>query len=155
MPEKRAAFVWGSIAMVGFMAGRFSGTFLMKYIKPARLLGYYAVINILLLLVAIIAKGNIAVYALMAVPFFMSIMFPTIFGMGVAGLGDETKIASSFIIMSIVGGAIFPLLMGVLSDNTNGNIQLAYLVPATCFAVIALYAYRYRNQLAGTTIKNH
>lgn len=94
MPEKRSAFVWGSIAMAGFMVGRFSGTFLMKYIKPARLLGYYSLINILLLLVAITAQGNIAVYALIAVPFFMSIMFPTIFGMGVTGLGEETKIAS-------------------------------------------------------------
>lgn len=155
MPEKQSAFVWGSIAMVGFMAGRFSGTFFMKYIKPAKLLGYYSLINILLLIVAITGKGDIAVYALMAVPFFMSIMFPTIFGMGVSGLGEETKIASSFIIMAIVGGAIFPLFMGAISDNAGGNIQLAYIVPAICFVVIAFFAYRFRNQFADTATKNH
>jgi FHS family L-fucose permease-like MFS transporter len=147
LPEKRAAFLWGSIAMVGFMVGRFSGTFLMKYIKPPKLLGIYALINIVLLVVAVMAKGNAAVYTLMAVPFFMSIMFPTIFSMGISGLGEETKIASSFIVMSIVGGAIFPLFMGQISDATGGNIQLAYVVPIACFAVIAFYAYKFRNLL--------
>jgi MFS transporter, FHS family, L-fucose permease len=145
IPEKRAAFLWGSIAMVGFMVGRFSGTFLMKYIKPAKLLGLYALINIVLIAVAVAAKGNIAVYALMGVPFFMSIMFPTIFAIGISGLGEETKIASSFLVMSIVGGAIFPLLMGQISDATGGNIQLAYVVPAVCFAVIGFFAWKFRN----------
>jgi FHS family L-fucose permease-like MFS transporter len=145
IPEKRAAFLWGSIAMVGFMVGRFSGTFLMKYIKPAKLLGIYAVINMVLVGVAVMAKGTPAVYAIMAVPFFMSIMFPTIFAMGITGLGEETKIASSFIVMSIVGGAIFPVIMGQISDATNGNIQLAYMVPVVCFAVVAFFAYKFRN----------
>ncbi len=150
LPEKRAAFIWGSVAMVGFMIGRFSGTFFMKYIKPAKLLGIYALINIVLIAVAILAKGYIAVYALMAVPFFMSIMFPTIFAMGISGLGEETKIASSFIVMSIVGGAIFPFFMGQISDATGGNIQLAYIVPALCFAVVGLFAYKFRNLFTET-----
>lgn len=145
LPEKHAAYLWGSIAMVGFMAGRFSGTFFMRYMKPAKLLGLYAIINIILITVAIVAKENVAVYSLMAVPFFMSIMFPTIFAMGISGLGEETKIASSFIVMSIVGGAFFPLLMGQISDATGGNIQLSYVVPAACFIVIAYFAYRFRN----------
>ena len=117
---------------------------LMKYIKPAKLLLIYAVTNIVLVTLAVFAKGDIAVFALMAVPFFMSIMFPTIFAMGISGLGEETKIAASFIVMAIVGGAIFPLLMGQISDATGGNIQLAYLVPIACFAVIAFYAYKFR-----------
>lgn len=150
LPEKRAAFIWGSVAMVGFMIGRFSGTFFMKYIKPAKLLGIYALINIVLIAVAILAKGYIAVYALMAVPFFMSIMFPTIFAMGISGLGEETKIASSFIVMSIVGGAIFPFFMGQISDATGGNIQLAYIVPALCFAVVVFFAYKFRNLFTET-----
>lgn len=150
MGEKNAAFLWGSVAMVGFMIGRFSGTFFMKYIKPAKLLGIYALINIVLLTVAVFANGNVAVYALVAVPFFMSIMFPTIFAMGISGLGEETKIASSFIVMSIVGGAIFPLLMGQISDATRGNIQLAYLVPVVCFMVIAFYAYKFRDVFTKT-----
>lgn len=142
MPEKEAAFKWGSIAMVGFMVGRFTGTFFMKYIKPEKLLGLYALISIVLLAAATFIQGNVAVYALMAVPFFMSIMFPTIFALGIKGLGEETKIASSFIVMSIVGGALFPLLVGKISDASNGNIQWGYIVPLVCFAVVALYAWK-------------
>lgn len=148
IPEKQAAFLYGSIAMVGFMLGRFSGTFFMKYIRPAKLLLIYALVNILLLAIAISTKGTVAVYTLMAVPFFMSIMFPTIFSMGISGLGEESKIGSSFIVMSIVGGAIIPPVMGQVSDATGGNIQLAYVVPAVCFAVIALFGYKFRNQSA-------
>jgi FHS family L-fucose permease-like MFS transporter len=144
MPEKQAALWWGSIAMVGFMVGRFAGTFFMKFIRPEKLLGLYAVISVLLLFVAVFASGNIAVYALIAVPFFMSIMFPTIFALGIAGLGEETKIASSFLVMAIVGGAFFPLIMGQVSDATGGNIQLAYTVPIFCFALIFLFAIKYR-----------
>lgn len=140
--EKEAAFKWGSIAMVGFMVGRFTGTFFMKYIKPEKLLGLYALVNIVLLAVATFASGNVAVYALIAVPFFMSIMFPTIFALGIKGLGEETKIASSFIVMSIVGGALFPLIIGQISDATNGNIQLGYIVPLVCFVAIALYSWK-------------
>jgi MFS transporter, FHS family, L-fucose permease len=141
MPEKKAAFWWGSIAMVGFMAGRFIGTFLMRYIKPATLLSVYAIINIALLAVALLSEGDTAVYAVMAVPFFMSIMFPTIFALGIKGLGEETKIASSFLVMSIVGGAIFPLIMGYISDST-GSMQNAYIVPLLCFAVVFYFGWK-------------
>ena len=138
MPEKQAATWWGGIAMVGFMVGRFAGTFLMKYIKSSNLLAIYSVITIVLLTVSLMAKGTIAVYALMAVPFFMSIMFPTIFALGIKGLGEESKIASSFLVMSIVGGAIIPLIMGLVSDRTN-SIQLAYIVPLLCFLFILYF----------------
>ncbi len=151
IPEKIAAN-WWFIAMVGFMLGRFSGTFLMKYVKPARLLGSYAVINIVLLLIAVFVKGTIAVYAVVLIPFFMSIMFPTIFAMGISGLGEEAKIGSSFLVMSIVGGAIFPLAMGQISDATGGNIQLAYLVPILCFMVVGYFAWRFRDLFTETTI---
>jgi MFS transporter, FHS family, L-fucose permease len=151
IPEKTAAN-WWFIAMVGFMLGRFSGTFLMKYIKPARLLGAYAVINIVLLLIAVFVKGTIAVYAVVLIPFFMSIMFPTIFAMGISGLGEEAKIGSSFLVMSIVGGAIFPLAMGQISDATGGNIQLAYLVPILGFIVIGYFAWRFRDLFTETAI---
>ncbi|HEV8285939.1 MAG TPA: L-fucose:H+ symporter permease [Chitinophagaceae bacterium] len=144
LPEKQAAYWWGYIAMIGFMVGRFTGTFLMKYIKPERLLGFYAFMNILLLAIATFSHGKIAVYTLMAVPFFMSIMFPTIFALGIKNLGEETKIASSFLVMSIVGGAIFPLLMGQISDATGGNIQLAYIVPMICFVIVLFFALKQR-----------
>jgi FHS family L-fucose permease-like MFS transporter len=72
----------------------------------------------------------------------MSIMFPTIFALGIKGLGEETKIASSFLVMSIVGGALLPLMMGRISDATNGNIQLSYIIPLVCFVVILFFALR-------------
>jgi FHS family L-fucose permease-like MFS transporter len=147
LPEKQAAYWWGYIAMVGFMVGRFVGTFLMRFVRPERLLALYAFINIFLVAVAVFTHGKIAVYTLMAVPFFMSIMFPTIFALGVKNLGEETKIASSFIIMSIVGGAIFPLIMGRISDATGGNIQLGYIVPAICFVLVLFYALRQKEDI--------
>lgn len=130
-----------SIAMIGFMVGRFMGTFLMKYIAPARLLVIYAAICVGLLFIASFVSGAAAVYALMAVPFFMSIMFPTIFAMGISGLGPAARMASSLLVMAIVGGAFFPLLMGQLSDLTGGNIQIAYIIPLICFAVVGLFGY--------------
>ena len=141
LPEKQAAYWWGYIAMVGFMAGRFAGTFLMKYIRPQRLLLFYALINILLLLLALNTSGKIAVYAVMAVPFFMSIMFPTIFALGIKELGEETKMASSLLVMSIVGGALAPLLMGAISDMT-GSMQKAYIIPLLCFIAVAWFGWQ-------------
>lgn len=138
LPEKQAATWWGGIAMVGFMVGRFAGTFFMKFIKPAHLLSLYTLINMLLLIIALTTKGSLAVYALMAVPFFMSITFPTIFALGIKGLGEESKIASSFLVMSIVGGAFVPLLMGLISDKTK-SIQLAYSVPLVCFLFVLYF----------------
>ena len=139
--EKKAAFIWGSIAMVGFMVGRFTGTFLMKYIVASKLLAIYALINILLLGIALFTTGEISLYAVVAVPFFMSIMYPTIFALGIKGLGEETKIAASFIVMAIIGGAIAPVCMGLISDAT-GSIQKAYIIPLLCFVVIFYYALR-------------
>lgn len=136
--EKDAAFAFGSIAMVGFMVGRFFGTFLMKYIKPAKLLSIYTAISVTLLAIAVSTSGNIALYSVMAIPFFMSIMFPTIFALGIKGLGEETKIASSFIVMAIIGGAVAPVLMGLISDQT-GSIQTAYIVPLLCFLVVLYF----------------
>ena len=138
MPEKEAGYLWTYFAMVGFMAGRFIGTFLMRYVRPAKLLSLYALINIILLTIGLTAKGSVAVYAVVAVPFFMSIMFPTIFALGIKDLGEETKLASSFLVMSIIGGAFAPLLMGLISDKT-GSMQTAYIVPLLCFVVILFF----------------
>ncbi|HEV7333616.1 MAG TPA: L-fucose:H+ symporter permease [Flavisolibacter sp.] len=149
IPEKDAAFMWGGIAMVGFMVGRFAGTFMMRYIRPATLLYTFALINVLLLVVALFASSQVAVYAVVATPFFMSIMFPTIFALGIAGLGEETKIASSLLVMSIVGGAFFPLIMGKISDTT-GNIQIAYVVPLFCFLVILWFGFTQRKTVIDT-----
>ncbi len=134
--KSAAAFL--SVALLGFMIGRFVGTALMKFIPPPKLLAIYSVINMVLLAVAVFTHGQFSVYALVGVEFFMSIMFPTIFSLGIRGLGSRTKEGSSLLIMSIVGGAIFPVIMGRVSDASN--IQLSYLVPAACFIVVLLFA---------------
>jgi FHS family L-fucose permease-like MFS transporter len=120
---------------LAFLIGRVVGTFLMKYIKAELLLVIYALINVLLCIVAIMASGTIALYAVIGIAFFMSIMFPTIFSLGIKDLGKDTKFGSSLIIMSIVGGAILPPVMGYISDITQ-NIQMGYIVPLICFAVV-------------------
>jgi MFS transporter, FHS family, L-fucose permease len=140
--EKTSAYFL-SAALLGFMIGRFSGTFFMKFVRPARLLAIYAVINLLLLIFAASVTGISSVYALIAVEFFMSIMFPTIFSLSIRGLGQNTKIGSSLVIMSIVGGAIFPIIMGNVSDHSN--IQVSYLVPALCFVVVFYFAVKNLN----------
>ena len=141
LPEKSAAYWWGYIAMAGFMVGRFAGTFLMKFIKPQKLLLIYAIISILLLVIALNTHGKVAVYAVAAVPFFMSIMFPTIFALGIKELGEETKMASSLLVMAIVGGALAPVLMGGISDYT-GSMQKAYIIPLLCFIAVAWFAWK-------------
>ncbi|MHA4812296.1 L-fucose:H+ symporter permease [Flavitalea flava] len=138
MPEKEAGNLYAYVGMTGFMAGRFIGTFLMRHIAPARLLSIYALISILLLAVALVTSGPLAIYVVVAVPFFMSIMFPTIFALGIKDLGEETKLASSFLVMSIIGGAFTPLLMGLISDKT-GSMQTAYIVPLVCFGFVLFF----------------
>ncbi len=140
MPEKDAGILLGAVAGLGFMIGRFVGTFLMRFVKPHKLLAIYALLNVVLVAIAMTAKGDVAIYAVLAVPFFMSIMFPTIFSLGLEGLeGGHTKLGSSLLVMSIVGGAIFPPAMGLISDATH-SIQMAYIVPAVCFAVVLWFA---------------
>ncbi|MNR26797.1 L-fucose-proton symporter [compost metagenome] len=125
---------------LAFMLGRFAGTFFMQYIQPRKLLIIYSIITMLLSVVAIVGTGMLVVYTLIAIAFFMSIMFPTIFSMGIDGLGHNTKIGSSLIVMSIVGGALLPPVLGYISDVT-GSIQNGYIVPLICFSVILLFAF--------------
>jgi MFS transporter, FHS family, L-fucose permease len=140
MPEQQAGYFL-SVALLMFMLGRFVGTFLMQYLPAQSLLALYAIINILLLAFVVLVGGPLAPYALVGVEFFMSIMFPTIFSLSLRGLDTAaTKTASSYLVMAIVGGAVFPLLMGRLSDASS--IQLAYLVPLLCFVVVFLFGWR-------------
>ena len=127
------------ISLLLFTAGRFTGTALMRKISPDKLLFIYSLINILLCASVIWTKGWVSVYSLMAVFFFESIMFPTIFALGVKDLGHHTKKGSSFIIMSIVGGALVPYVMGMLSEKTTAN---AYLVPLLCFVVVSWFGWK-------------
>jgi len=136
LSSERAAYLL-SIALGCFLVGRFVSTALMGVITPARLLLIYAVINVILNGVVIAGHGWTSIIALMATFFFMSVMFPTIFSLGVAGLGAQTKRGSSFIVMAIAGGAIIPWCMGKIADISN--IETAFWIPLLCFVVVALY----------------
>ncbi|ALL04344.1 fucose permease [Pedobacter sp. PACM 27299] len=136
--EQEAAKYAGFGVGMAFMIGRFFGTFLMKFIAPPKLLSIYAAICILLSAAAMTVTGMIAIYVVIGIAFFMSIMFPSIFSLGIRELGKDTKFGSSLIIMSIVGGAILPLGMGHIADLTH-NIQLGYIVPLICFIVVFLF----------------
>lgn len=146
--DEKATYYLGACG-IAFLIGRFLGTFLMKYIQPQRLLALYSAINILLCIVAISAHGMITVYAVIGIAFFMSIMFPTIFALGIKDLKGDTEFGSSLIIMSIVGGAILPRIFGNISDAT-GNIQYGYIVPLGCFIVTLLFGWKGYKVIAKT-----
>jgi FHS family L-fucose permease-like MFS transporter len=136
--EKTAGYYLGVYGLL-FMLGRFIGTVLMRYITPAKLLALYSVLCILLSLISIYADGKNVVLALGGLGFFMSIMFPTIFSLGIVGLKEHTKPGSSLIVMSIIGGAIFPVIMGRMIDRFNDNIQIGYSIPLVCFFVVLYF----------------
>lgn len=137
--SQRHAADFLTLSLVLFMLGRFAGTALMRYLAPARLLAGFAITALALAAAAVLFPGRTGVAALIAVSFFMSIMFPTIFALGLRGLGDEArKIAAPFLVMAIVGGATLTLLMGAISDVAG--IHRAMSVPALCFAVILGFA---------------
>lgn len=123
-----------------FVAGRFIGTWLMTMIRDNRLLTGYGLAATGLCLLGVFAGSEIAVYSILGVNFFMSVMFPTIFALGVKDLGEHTKLGSSFIIMAIAGGAIVPPIMGLVADSTG--IQMSFLLPAICFLVVAHFGWR-------------
>lgn len=137
-PEKQAAF-WLTLAMLGFLAGRFLGTLLTRFIPAHKLLTICSAACIGLLALAIGVDSNLAVWAVFAVPFFESIMFPTIFALAIKDLKEDTEIGSSLVVMAIAGGALFPPVMGFISDQSN--IQISYIVPLVCFIVVAWYGW--------------
>jgi FHS family L-fucose permease-like MFS transporter len=130
-----------SLSMVMMMVGRFAGTFLMRFIAPYKLLASFALANILMCLIVAQGFGWVSFVALLFINFFFSIMFPTIFSLGLKDMGKQTQQASSFIVMGVVGGGLFPLLMGLIA---NHNVAQAYYLPIICYAVIFLFGFNYR-----------
>jgi FHS family L-fucose permease-like MFS transporter len=121
------------------MLGKFSGVALMRHISPMRILALFAIINVALCGIAVGLPGHTGTYALVASSFFMSVMFPTIFALGIDGLSDDQrKIGSALIVMAIIGGAFLPAVMGATSDF--GGIHLAMALPLICFAVVLGFA---------------
>ncbi len=137
--EKGATFLLGTIGFPLFLLGRATGAILLRKIRAHLALGAYALINVLVCLVIVLRLGWISVAAVFLSFFFMSIMFPTIFTLGISGLGVQAKKASGFIVMAIMGGAIMPKLMGHLGDLYN--MSTGFLVPMICFALVALYGF--------------
>lgn len=118
----------------GFMIGRFGGSAVMSRVSPARLLSIFAGSALLCAIVALTPTGAVAVWALVLIGFFHSIMFPTIFALGIKNLGPLTKRGSSLMVMAIVGGMVFPAIMGRISDASN--IQTAFIIPVICYVYI-------------------
>lgn len=137
--EKGATFLLGTIGFPLFLLGRATGTVLLRKINAHKVLGTYAAINIFLCAVVVLKLGWISVSAVFLTFFFMSIMFPTIFALGIFGLGKKAKKASAYIVMAIMGGAIMPKIMGYLGDVYN--MSVGFLMPLLCFVLIAVYGY--------------
>lgn len=129
-----------SIFMLMMLIGRFLGTILMRFIAPNKLLAGFALGNILMCLIVAQNFGWPSFIALFMINFFFSIMFPTIFSLGIKSLGKQTQQASSFISMGVVGGACFPFIMGQIA---NHDVAKAYYLPIICYVVIFLFGAKY------------
>jgi FHS family L-fucose permease-like MFS transporter len=136
--QDKDASIYLQYHWIGFMIGRFAGSFLMKYIAPSRLLSLFAGCAFLCACLAMAASGTLPVWGLVLIGFFHSIMFPTIFALGIKGLGPYTKLGSSLLVMAIIGGAAFPALMGYVSDLTS--IRTAFCIPLVCYLYIWYFA---------------
>jgi len=138
LSNETAAIILSFGGMGLFWVGRLSGSMLMKGVKAHSLLAVYAAICLILMIVVVAGFGWVSVVALFTTYFFMSIMFPTIFVLGLKGLGPLTKKASSYLVMAIVGGALAPILMGYIADQTA--MQWGYLVPLACFSFVLFFS---------------
>ncbi|MBN9350428.1 MAG: L-fucose:H+ symporter permease [Chitinophagaceae bacterium] len=127
-----------SLGFLLFMIGRVSGSAMMKYFRPYRMLALYALANCILLPIVAAEFGWVSLIALYGVFFFMSLMFPTIFALAIKSLGKNTKQGASFLVMAVAGGAVFPPLMGAVADNYG--MSMGFLVPIPLFAFILFYA---------------
>jgi len=138
--HEKAAAHYLQAHLAGFMIGRFTGSAIMHKIAPARLLSLFAGGSLLALLIVLFGTGRPTVWAIVLIGFFHSIMFPTIFALSLKNLGPNTKMGSSLLVMSIIGGAVCPVIMGRISDAWN--IQWAFLVPLVCHAYVFYFGLR-------------
>lgn len=133
--ERTAGYYLGVYGLL-FMVGRFAGTGLLQWVSASRLVSIYAVVCIAASLLAIFSTGMWVLVALGGLGFFMSIMFPTIFSLGIEGLGERSREASAWLVMAIIGGALFPLIMGAIIDQTGDHVQAGFWVPLVCYSVV-------------------
>lgn len=138
-PEKVAGyFLTGTLAAFG--VGRFASAYLMRFVSASKLMGAYSVTNIVLVSIGVLYPGKLGMWCVFLTSFFMSLMFPTIFALGLKGLGPNTKIGGSLLVMAIVGGAVLTPIMGLVSERFN-SLALAYAIPLIAYLYIALYSY--------------
>jgi FHS family L-fucose permease-like MFS transporter len=137
--EQGAAELQGLLGFGLFLIGRLSGAALLTHASASRLLGHYSLINTVLCAIVVMKLGWLSVAGVFFTFFFMSISFPTIFALGIDGLGPQVKRGSAFIVMAILGGALMPKLMGYLGDRYD--MSTGFLMPLVCFALIAVYGY--------------
>ena len=136
--EKMAGYLLTG-TLVAFGAGRFSATWIMQFITPAKLMGIFSIVNIILVSISIIAPGWLGMWALFFTSFFMSLMYPTIFAMSIKGLGPNTKIGGSVLVMAIIGGAILTPAMGFIAQETD-SMAMAMIIPLVAYIYILYYS---------------
>ena len=138
-PEKFAGYLLSG-TLVAFGLGRFSCTYIMKFIRPNMLMGIYSLLNITLAGIGVFFPGWMGVWAVFLTSFFMSPMYPTIFALGLKGLGPNTKIGGSLIVMGIIGGAVFTPIMGLVAEAAK-SMAMAMLVPLACYVFVAYFGF--------------
>lgn len=137
-PEKVAGYcLTGTLAVFGI--GRFFSALAMRFVEPAQLMGIYSIINVLLVGIAVAYPGWVGIWAIFSTSFFMSLMYPTIFALGIRGLGRNTKIGGALIVMAIIGGAVLTPAMGWIAQVSH-RISIAYIVPLVCYCFITFYS---------------
>jgi FHS family L-fucose permease-like MFS transporter len=149
----RPAGYFLTATLVAFALGRGISTPLMRFVNPAKMVCVYSAINVLLLVGVVVHPGMSGAIAILVVSLFMSVMYPTIFALGVKGLGEDTKLAGSLLVMAILGGAIFSPAMGGIS-RMSGSVALGYVLPSVGFVVVALFAYLVP-KLTDLTVSRH
>lgn len=137
---KMVSYYWGAA-----MVGRFVGAAITRFINPIYVLAFNAIFAIVMILVSVSVEGSLAMWSILAVGFFNSIMFPTIFALAIRGLGEHTGRASGYLCQGIVGGAILPIIQALVADISS--VQISFLVPAACYLYIGWYA------LVGSKVK--
>ena len=145
--DEDTATTFFGLYMLAFLLGRWVGTLIMAKIEPTKMLTFYALANVVLCVVIMSFGSYVGLYAMLAVSFFMSIIYPTQFSLALHGLGEQTKSGSAFLVMAIVGNACVPQFTAYIMHQNETFYQVAYIVPLVCFAVCAFYGYKYKSLL--------